>query len=241
MTNPHFQIYNRRHFFVKQPMRILFIIIGLFPLLLGAQVSDQKLFEPGDILPIDITTIFAVDSADWQTRLDTALELGLARKHLIKDFFADYPSPKRALIAGLLIPGGGQLYNGSFWKAPIVYGAYGTVINLIANNTRQHKYFEEQYFNYVNELEVDLFITTNFTQASQVRQVRDELLRNKEYSWIALFGVTLLSVADAFVECHLKDFDVSDDLSFEWKPTLLSTPGWGNAAGVGVVIPIRSK
>lgn len=223
-------------------MRLLFIIIWLFPTLLSAQNGDLKIFDPGESRPIDITNIFQVDSANWQAKLDTALELGLDRKHLIKDFFADYPNPKKALIAGLIIPAGGQLYNGSFWKAPIVYGAYGTVINLISVNTRQHKFFEEQYFNLVNGLQVDEFITTQYrNQPNAVRAVRDEFLQNKEYSWIALFGVTLLSVADAFVESHLKDFDVSDDLSMQWKPTMLSTPGWGNIAGVGVVIPLGSK
>ena len=167
------------------------------------------------------------------------------RKKIIKKFFEDYPNPKKALLTGLIIPGGGQMYNGAFWKVPLVYGAYGTVITLIVDNTRQFNFYQEQFVLWTQigeqnrEDVLDPYIFQEFTSASQVEILRDEFRRNREYSWFALFGVTLLSVADAFVDCHLKGFDVDDDISFEFKPAIINTPGWGNSAGLGFSIPIR--
>ena len=34
-----------------------------------------------------------------------------------------------------------------------------------------------------------------------------------------------LQIVDALVDAHLKDFDVSDDLSLHWQPALLRVPG----------------
>ena len=34
-----------------------------------------------------------------------------------------------------------------------------------------------------------------------------------------------LQIVDAVVDAHLKDFDVSEDLTLHWEPTLLPTPG----------------
>jgi len=230
-------------------MRIFLFIIIFFPLILQAQVKDTSALKTTDLgrLEKGVAPI-ALDSTKLQANIDSALSEQPKKKRFLKKFLEDYPNPKKALISGLIIPGGGQIYNGALWKAPLVYGAYGTVITLITTNKRQHEYFSIQYSNWVNntrldnpDLPVDDLITSNFTQPSQVREIRDQYLKSKEFSWIALFGVTLLSVADAFVDCHLKDFDISDDLSLEWKPALLNTPGWGNVAGVGVVIPLNVK
>jgi len=228
-------------------MRLLLLLFVLFPPLLVAQVGDTTVLKTTDLGRLKKNNVTTVqDSIDLQASIDTSLGLNPKKPRFIKKFFADYPNPKKALIAGLVFPAGGQLYNGAFWKAPIVYGAYGTVITLIATNRRQHEFFADQFSIWVNLEEgqnpvdfLDPFIVANYSQPNQVRQIRDDFLQSKEYSWIALFGVTLLSVADAFVECHLKDFDISDDLTFQWKPALISTPGWGNVAGVGVSIPLR--
>ena len=50
-----------------------------------------------------------------------------------------------------------------------------------------------------------------------------------------LTGVTyLLAAAEAFTSAHLAHFDVSDDLSFRFKPSFEPVANSGMALGLGV-------
>jgi len=44
-------------------------------------------------------------------------------------------SPKKASIYAALFPGLGQVYNGKYWKLPIVYGGYAGLIYLLVGTT----------------------------------------------------------------------------------------------------------
>ena len=48
---------------------------------------------------------------------------------------------------------------------------------------------------------------------------------------------------DALVDAHLRDFDVSDDLSLHWEPTLLAVPGQatGLPTAPGLLFALRIK
>ena len=52
-----------------------------------------------------------------------------------------------------------------------------------------------------------------------------------------------LQVVDALVDAHLQDFDVSDDLSLNWQPTLLRVPGQASAlpTAPGLLFALRVK
>ena len=52
-------------------------------------------------------------------------------------------SPKKASIYAALFPGLGQVYNGKYWKLPIVYGGYAGLIYLLGwNNNNYNDYFD---------------------------------------------------------------------------------------------------
>jgi hypothetical protein len=52
-----------------------------------------------------------------------------------------------------------------------------------------------------------------------------------------------LQIVDALVDAHLKDFDVSPDLSLHWQPALLPVPGKALAlpTAPGVMFALRVK
>jgi len=98
-------------------------------------------------------------------------------------------SPTGAMVRSLIIPGWGQWYNQKKFKAILIFGTEtGILINSI----------------YLNQL----------TQKSTTDWEREYYLNNRNLSNWYLVGVILFSLADAFVDAHLSDFDESPDLSF---------------------------
>ena len=148
----------------------------------------------------------------------------------------DYPKPRRAALLSFLLPGAGQAYNKRWWKLPIVYGVLGGVVWLEVDNVRQYR---ELKYNY--RLLVDGDPDTNPTEAPynqidaiRMKSYRDQWRKYVEQTSLVLGLVYLLQVTDAFVDAHLHDFDVSDDLSLRFKPKMEAVPGFGATFGAGV-------
>lgn len=121
-------------------------------------------------------------------------------------------SPVLALALSL-IPGLGQIYVESYWKAPIFLGGFGTAVGFTIYNSTQFASANTAYNNIIDSLNP---IGT-----------RDRLLRQREIyrdlrdvSIVAMVGVIGLAAIDAYVGAHLFDFDVSD----EFKATLQLDP-----------------
>lgn len=141
-------------------------------------------------------------------------------------------NPKIATRRSLIFPGLGQIYNREYWKLPIVYGALSIpTITFIYNNTwyRRTKLGYELKFkteqvgatladmsNYLNNINPKL---KNLSSGS-LQGYRNEFRRDRDYSVLWFFIVWGLNVADATVFAHLKEFDVSDNLSMQIKPTI---------------------
>jgi hypothetical protein len=156
------------------------------------------------------------------------------RKSLKQFLKEDYPSPKKAVLLAI-VPGMGQIYNKKFWKLPLVYGALGGVIYAIDYNTRNYKLALKSIEAKNNHIpmEQDPYPTTPI---SAVEARRNSLDKNRQLSWIGLVGFYLISAGDAFVDAHLKGFNVNDDLSF--RPTINSDFNKQPILGFGVNINI---
>lgn len=160
-----------------------------------------------------------------------------SRSFSVNDYFTkDYPKPRRAAFLSLLIPGAGQAYNKRWWKLPIVYGVLGGVIWLEVDNVRQYRDLKYNY-----RLLVDGDPNTNPTEAPynqidavRMKSYRDQWRKYVEQTSLVLGVAYLLQVTDAFVDAHLRDFDVSDDLSLKLKPKIDAVPGMGPTFGAGI-------
>jgi hypothetical protein len=135
-------------------------------------------------------------------------------------------SPRKAAIRSAIFPGWGQIYNKKYWKLPIVYGAMGTSAGVFFYNLGNYKdtrfAYKVRYNMRVNRTDSALFskIKTNLQPLSEesLRFYRNQFRRDIDFS--ALFFLLLwgLNVVDATVDAHLKSFDVSPDLSLQFKP-----------------------
>lgn len=143
----------------------------------------------------------------------------------------DYPNPKKALYLSLAIPGAGQVYNKRWWKLPFVYGGYTLMILAIDHNTSGYKTYRDAY---IAELagEEHAFSQTGL-DANDLRQIRDGYDKNRQLSYIGLFALHIIQTAEAFVDCHLKTFDVSDDLSLRIRPDMGLTADNQSYVGIG--------
>ncbi len=158
------------------------------------------------------------------------------KKGILRFFTANYPKPGKAALFSFLVPGMGQVYNKKFWKVPIVYTGVGTMIYFIGKNGRNYKRFRTAYRYQVDDDEstvADPTLTANY-QNDRLKDTRDLFRKRREQSYIGLIAVLALSSADAFVDAHLLQFNVSDDLSLRVEPKVRSTFGQGLSYGVGL-------
>ncbi len=137
--------------------------------------------------------------------------------------------PKQALLWAI-VPGGGQVYNRRWWKVPLVYSAFVGMVAAVDYNQSNYTRFQTAY---QAELagEDHEFTGTRLADANQLRVLRNGFDKNRQMSYVGLFIIYALQGVEAFVDSHLRNFDIDDDLSqSNWRirPSLF-IPGPGAA------------
>lgn len=133
--------------------------------------------------------------------------------------------PRKATRRSAIIPGWGQAYNREYWKIPLVYGAIAIpTVMYIYNNNWYHKTkfaYEAKYKYQANGDTTDLAAIDpdlkNLSMTS-LQSYRNSFRRDRDYSILFFLLAWGLNVVDATVFGHLKDFDVSNNLSMNLKP-----------------------
>lgn len=142
------------------------------------------------------------------------------------------PDPTRAVWMSALFPGLGQLYNRRYWKLPIVVGAfmglgYATSWNnnMLNDYTRAYRDIMDNdpstnsYMNFfpptTSESDLDHTWLTNVLQSR-----KNFYRRNRDLCIIAIVGVYLVAMVDAYVDASLSHFDITPDLSIDVSPAV---------------------
>ncbi len=141
-------------------------------------------------------------------------------------------SVKKATTLSTICPGAGQLYNRSYWKVPIVVGAFATMGFVIDWNSRGYKRYRTAYHQVLNG-EEDEF--GGRYSADYLETLKNNFRRNRDLSIIITAGLYLLNIVDAHVDAHLRDYDISDDLSVRLEPTTFQSCTMArNNYGIGI-------
>ena len=160
----------------------------------------------------------------------------------------DVSAVSRATTLSTICPGAGQLYNKSYWRVPIVIGGFATTIYCIDWNNRGYQRFKKAYrlrFDYDEHPELypngsqDEF---NGRYASSfLKNLRNSYRRNRDLCIILTAGIYILQIVDAHVDAHLRDYDISDDLSVEVTPMInyAYQPGLGTTATMGMNLSFK--
>lgn len=141
--------------------------------------------------------------------------------------------PGKAAFYGLIIPGGGQIYNRKWWKLPLVYGLEGYLIYSIVHNTQSYNSVQQAYLDNLNGIEN---LSQGTTDIQILRTRRNSFRKAREYAYVFFIGGHLITIFEAFIDRHLMEFDVSDDLTFE---PIITDIGIFN--GITYTIPLNKK
>ncbi|GAA3998881.1 hypothetical protein GCM10022408_07250 [Hymenobacter fastidiosus] len=152
--------------------------------------------------------------------------------------------PAKAGLLSALLPGTGQIYNRKYWKLPLVYGAVGGTIYGEIYYQRLYKEFKTAYAGLLqnpkiapsgpNKDVIGMDSSIAYRGIVANRRPRDQF-----YFYIGV--AYALNILDAVVDAHLRDFDISDDLSLHWEPSMLWVPTALPAPGITLTLNLTSR
>ena len=155
-----------------------------------------------------------------------------------KNWKQPYPNPTRAGIYSLIFPGAGQFYNKRYWKVPLVWGAVGGVIYWADFSAKQYKVFNTAYGLRLASERTGTVPTDEFVgiarNSESIKRARDRHDKNRQTGIIAIIGVHALQALEAYVDTHLKNFDIDDDISLRFGPVLEGSVQSGTYVGIGI-------
>lgn len=173
------------------------------------------------------------NSGFQKTEVETVSDSSTIVDNTFFDIF--YGKPGKAAFYGLVIPGGGQIYNKKWWKLPLVYGLEGYLIYSIYSSTSKYNEFQEVYVHNLRN-PTDLWKVGEISDTNILKSNRDKFRKQREYSWVFFIGGHLITIFEAFIDRHLMEFDISDDLTF----TPIMT-GLGPVNGISYTIPLNKE
>jgi len=130
------------------------------------------------------------------------------------------PSPAKATVYSLLLPGLGQIYNGEAWKVPLYLGLIAGGAYFWHDNNVQY-----QRWKWIHNMATtdDETVERPPQTGEAAKHYRDVYRRYRDYSVLFTTLFYLLQVIDANVFAFMQDFEVSDDLSFQMTPSVQPT------------------
>lgn len=161
--------------------------------------------------PINLSSQEFVDSIGMEGQPSDSIVIKQKKESIFSG------KPGKAMLMSLVIPGTGQIYNKSYLRVPFVWGAVGGMGYLVYYNTRRYNCLKDGYIASIDGTPItypshcsDL---TPITDPNQLKLLRDQANNNRQLSIIGLSLVWLANGIDAFVNAHLKSFDIDDDIS----------------------------
>jgi len=147
---------------------------------------------------------------------------------------ANVHSVKKAVILSACLPGLGQIYNHrampkgrkkAYWKVPLIYAGLGASSYFLIQNQLTQSSLKKEYRNRMSG--GSLNPTWELYDDQALVTLQRQYLDNRDLSMLLFFVMYGLQVADAGVEAHFVNFDVSDDISLRIKPKMFQQDAIG--------------
>ena len=161
-------------------------------------------------------------------------------KHMVYIDLTKQPDAIKAVWLGVIFPGAGQMYNRSYWKLPIVYGAFMGCAYAINWTNNRYTNYKTAYIDLYNDIQAGtvtedpsksyIAVIPNGYDLSRVggastwqntlKNQQSIYRRYRDYSILATVLVYALSLIDAYVDAQLFDYDISPDLTLNVEPQI---------------------
>ena len=177
------------------------------------------------------------DSVQVQAPVTQPLTMADSTIQAKEGFFLDrWDRPAKAALFSAVIPGLGQAYNKAYWKIPIVYATGGVLGYFIISHNNNFQDLKTALLirNDGDPTTIDQFndhptLGADYPRGTaNLRYNYDYFRRNRDLTILLSVLAYGLNVAEAYVHAHLKEFDVSDDLSMRLEPNIMQVPGTAN-------------
>lgn len=117
-------------------------------------------------------------------------------------------SPTGAVLRSLALPGWGQYYVESYWKAPLFLAGWGTIVFFIIDNHIEYTNANEEYLNYTG---------TNLQEKNYLFRKKEYFRDYRDLNFLYLLGIYIVSAVDAYVGANLYEFKVDDNLVINYN------------------------
>lgn len=181
--------------------------------------SQEEDNEPDSTIIVDDTLqvgqegIIGTGRPGVETAPDTAIIEKVSRGHI----------PRKAALFSAALPGLGQIYNGKYWKVPIIYAGFATLGYFVVWNNDKYQLFRR----------AKIALESNSPEESPFQGINPSLLgrrdildrgveqyrRDRDFTIILIAGLYGLQIMDAIVDAHLIEFEVNEELTLQLHPS----------------------
>ncbi|MCC5917145.1 MAG: hypothetical protein JJU02_07435 [Cryomorphaceae bacterium] len=152
--------------------------------------------------------------------LDTVPPAQITPDTIIQEKAKKPHSPQKAVYLSMVIPGAGQVYNRKYWKVIPVYGALISTIYFARDNHLQYRQYAEAFSIITNEKDERPDPFNGQFSPEQLITLQNTYLQDRDFMIILAVVSYSLQLVDAYVDAHLFHYDISDDLTLRWEPTI---------------------
>jgi hypothetical protein len=157
--------------------------------------------------------------------------------------------PSKAVKRSLMIPGWGQLYNGAWWKVPLIYGGLGSLGLAVEFNSRYYRQYLAVYNLRRNgerpgegtsRAVTQLFFDTQNVSVTAIEGAVSSYQRNMQLSILGIAGAWGIQVIEAYIQAKfIHSYTMDRDLSFKVTPGVLPTgPLYASGSLSSSVMPV---
>lgn len=127
---------------------------------------------------------------------------------ILTDSASKSKSPTGAVLRSLALPGWGQYYVESYWKAPLFLAGWGTVVFFIIDNHIKYADAADKYANYTG---------TNLIEKNYLFRTREYFRDYRDLNALYLLGIYIISTIDAYVGANMFEFNVDDNIAINYN------------------------
>lgn len=201
---------------------ILVLTIGIFP------ASGQE------TLPAD-SAFVPVDTAQIAAKVQSAIQADtITAKDSIRRKKVFEPNPKKSGMYSSILPGLGQAYNRQYWKVPVVYAILGTAGYFIGFNYNKYTEYRQAYIYAIDGDPGTTDELSKFYDAQSLQRLQNNYKKDLDIIVLLTSVGYALQIMDAVASAHLKNFDVSRDITMQVKPMVQN-----NFVGMGLVMNFK--